>query len=176
VNLSSIFDEFNQRHFDGFLERPVLRWNARLRTSSGRFFPGSRVRGLPATIEVASYLLEEKDAEIHVRETIAHEMIHYWLWVRRRPYGHTEEFYDKMQLMGARRYNPVPRKRPYKYLYQCSHCETIFKARRRLGPLACAKCCRSFSGGRYDERFKLFLAYDLVKQPEARRLIEEEPK
>lgn len=176
MNLISIFDELNQRHFDGFLERPVLRWNARLRTSSGRFFPGSRARALPATIEVASYLLEETDAEIHVRETIAHELIHYWLWVRRRPYGHTEEFYDKMQIMGARRYNPVPRKRPYKYLYQCSHCETIFKARRRLGPLACAKCCRSFSGGRYDERFKLFLAHDLAKEPEARRLIEEEPQ
>lgn len=176
MDLISIFEELNRRHFDGFLERPVLRWNSRLRTSSGRFFPGSRVRGLAATIEVASYLNEEPDFETHVRETIAHEMIHYWLWVRRRPYGHTDEFYAKMELMGARRYNPVPRKRPYKYLYQCSHCAAVFKARRKLGTLACAKCCRSFSGGLYDERFKLFLAYDLEKQPEARRLIEEEPQ
>ena len=130
MDLNSIFDQLNQRHFDGFLERPTLRWNSRLRTSSGRFFPGSRARGVAATIEVASYLLEEAGFETHVTETIAHEMIHYWLWVRRRPYGHTEEFYDKMTLMGARRYNPVPRKRPYKYLYQCSHCAAIFKARR----------------------------------------------
>lgn len=176
MDLTGIFDELNRRHFDGFLDPPVLKWNGRLRSSSGRFFPGSRVRGLPATIEVASYLLEEEGAETHVRETIAHEMIHYWLWVRKRPYGHTDEFYDKMQLMGARRYNPVPRKRPYRYLYQCAHCSAIFKARRRLGPLACATCCRTHSNGRYDERFKLQLAYDLVSQPEARRLIPEDPQ
>ena len=103
MNLASIFDRLNDLHFDGFLERPVLKWNSRLRTSSGRFLPGQRSRHVPATIEVASYLLEEPECETHVRETIAHEMIHYWLWVRRRPYGHTEEFYEKMQLMGARR-------------------------------------------------------------------------
>ncbi|NDD91399.1 M48 family peptidase [bacterium] len=174
VDLTVIFDQLNRRHFDGFLERPNLTWNARLRTSSGRFLPGRRSQGVPATIEVARYLLEESDAETHVRETIAHEMIHYWLWTRRRPYGHTEEFYAKMHLIGARRYNPVPRKRPYKYLYQCLSCLRIFKARKKLGTLACATCCRSHSQGKYDARFKLVLAHELAKSPEGRRMMEEE--
>lgn len=165
MDLKNIFDDLNRIHFDDFLDPPVLRWNARLRTSAGRFFPGSRVRDVPAVIEVASYLLEEPDCATHVRETIAHEMIHYWLWLRRRPYGHTDEFYEKMNLMGARRYNPVPRKRPYKYVYQCGHCASVFKARRKLGPLACAKCCREFSGGRYDERFRLVMTADLAASP-----------
>lgn len=163
--LQRIFQEINQKHFDGFLEPPVLRWNGRLRTSSGRFFPGSKRKlfgSRPPIIEVASYLLQEQESEVHVRETLAHEMIHYWLWVRNRPYGHTDEFYSKMELMGARRYNPVPRRRPYKYLYGCEHCQTQFKSRRRLGKLACAKCCKAHGNGKYQERFRLVLIEKLT--------------
>ncbi len=169
MDLLGFFQEINARHFDGFLEPPVLRWNGRLRTSSGRFFPGSKsgifrknAATRPPIIEVASYLLEEEQAEIHVRETIAHEMIHYWLWVRKRPHGHTDEFYSKMTQMGARRYNPVPRRRPFKYLYGCSHCESRFKSRRLLGKLACAKCCKSHGNGKYQERFRLVLLEKLA--------------
>ena len=119
VDLLEIFKQLNEKHFDGFLDPPVLRWNGRLRTASGRFFPGARQKkfGLravarPPIIEVASYLLQESEGELHIRETLAHEMIHYWLWVRSRPHGHTDEFYAKMTEMGARRYNPVPRRLP----------------------------------------------------------------
>ena len=174
VDLLEIFKQLNEKHFDGFLDPPVLRWNGRLRSASGRFFPGSRQKGVgqkgilkkllgqaastrPPIIEVASYLLEENESELHIRETLAHEMIHYWLWVRARPHGHTEEFYSKMTEMGARRYNPVPRRLPPKYLYACGHCSAEFKTRRKLGKLACAKCCREHSGGKYHDRFRLVL-------------------
>jgi len=158
-DLSELFTRINSVHFDGFLDPPVLRWNPRLRSSAGRFIPGSRrfFREVPATIEVASYLTEEKDALALVADTLAHEMIHYWLWVRRRPYGHTAEFSAKMRLMGVSRYNSVPRRRPPRYAYKCPACEMEFLARKKLGVLACAKCCKLHSGGRYDSRFKLFL-------------------
>ncbi len=165
--LLALFQQVNERHFDGMLDPPELRWNARLRTSAGRFFAGKRKRlfspGRAPLIEIASYLLEEQDPETHVRETIAHEMIHYWLWVRRRPYGHTEEFYAKMQQMGARRYNPVPRRRPYRYVYGCLHCQSRFQSRKVLGRLACAQCCKSHGNGKYDERFRLVLIQKLGK-------------
>src|SRR5690606_1591958 len=103
------------------------------------------LRQVPPVIELASYLMEEGEAEKLVRDTLAHEMIHYWLWVRGKPYGHTPEFYEKMIAMGCSRYNPVPRLRPYKYLYQCPSCSREFPARRRLGPLACATCCKKHS-------------------------------
>lgn len=153
------FEEINRSHFDGFLDPPVLRWNSRLRSSAGRFIPGSRkfFSEAPPTIEVATYLVTEGNAEALIRDTLAHEMIHYWLWVRRKPYGHTPEFWDKMTAMGVSRYNPVPRTRPYKYVYRCLACQGEFFARKRLGPLACAKCCKQYSGGRYDSRFKLYL-------------------
>ena len=156
--LLQIFEEINAQHFDGFLDAPVLAWNAKLRTSAGRFFPGSRVdhRGQPR-IEVASYLLDVENSAVHIRDTLAHEMIHFWLWVRRKPYGHTDAFWEKMQAMGVSRYNSVARQKPYKYLYACESCRKEFKTRRRLGTLACLSCCKEFTNGLYDARFRLIL-------------------
>src|SRR4051794_27291054 len=103
VRLESLFEEINAAHFDSFLVVPTLTWNSRLRSSAGRFVPGSRkfFLEIPARIEVASYLLGEENALEHIRDTLAHEMIHYWLWVRHRPYGHTAEFLIKMRVMGV---------------------------------------------------------------------------
>lgn len=168
ISLRQIFDDLNEKHFDGFLDAPVLSWNSRLRTSAGRFIPGSRrfFRLKPPEIEVASYLKTETDGERHIIDTIAHEMIHYWLWVRKKPYGHTDEFYRKMKQMGASRYNPVPKLRPPKYFYQCPGCEQEFPARRKLGTLACLTCCKKHAGGRYDSRFKLVMKPATQKSPE----------
>jgi predicted SprT family Zn-dependent metalloprotease len=163
LELLSLFNEINRSHFDGFLDPPVLRWNSRLRSSAGRFMPGSRrfFQEAPPAIEIASYLLEEGDPRALVADTLGHEMIHYWLWVRRHPYGHTPEFWEKMELMGVSRYNTVPRARPYRYLYHCPVCATEFPARKRLGVLACARCCKQHANGRFDARFKLFLKRSL---------------
>ena len=162
-SLLTAFQEINAAHFDGFLDPPVLRWNSRLRSSAGRFFPGSRklFRRVPPVIEIASYLVDETNADALVKDTMAHEMIHYWLWVRHKPYGHTPEFLAKLKLLGASRYNSVPKARPYRYLYQCGHCAGEFFARRKLGVLACAKCCKQYAGGKFDHRFKLLLAKTL---------------
>jgi len=159
----AVFTEINLKSFDGFLDPPVLRLNSRLRSSAGRFIPGSRrfFREAPPTIEIASYLLEEPQAKDLVADTVAHEMIHYWLWVRRRPYGHSAEFYEKMREMGVSRYNPVPRNRPYRYIYRCGGCEKEFPAKRRLGVLACAECCKVHARGKFDPRFKLELLRSL---------------
>ena len=156
-SLEQVFEKVNRRHFDGFLDPPVLRWNSRLRSSAGRFIPGSRMffASRPSFIEVASYLQQEESAAALIEDTMAHEMIHYWLWVRRRPYGHGSEFHTKMKLMGVSRYNPVPKTKGPKYVYQCPVCETEFPTRRKLGVLACARCCREHSHGKFDSRFKL---------------------
>lgn len=162
-DLMGLFLKINELHFENEMTPPVLVWNSRLRTSAGRFIPGSRKfwKVYPPTIEVASYLMEEANSFELVYDTVAHEMIHYWLWVKHRPYGHTTEFLLKMKKMGVNRYNPVPRLRPYKYLYACLGCQKSFPARKRLGTLACAVCCKKYSHGKYDARFKLVLTQDL---------------
>ncbi len=162
--LLEIFEEVNKYHFDGFLDPPHLTWNMRLRSSAGRFFPGRRRRffkEVSPRIEVAAYLMSESNARDLVKDTIAHEMIHYWLWVRRRPFGHTPEFHSKMREMGVSRYNPVPRARPHRYVYQCVSCLKEYLARRKLGPLACAECCRKHAQSQYDARFKLVLQSEI---------------
>jgi predicted SprT family Zn-dependent metalloprotease len=156
-DLLPIFNRINDESFDGFLDPPKLQWNSRLRSSAGRFIPGKRAlfHQDPPIIELASYLLEEIQAEDLIYDTLAHEMIHYWLWVRRKPYGHSPEFLAKMKAMGVSRYNTVPRSRPYKYIYRCPSCAKDFPVKRKLGELACAACCKRFSNGRFDARFKL---------------------
>ena len=172
ISLEAVFDEVNQKYFEGFLDRPVLRWNSRLRACAGRFFPGSRklFQSIHPVIEVASYLLQESNSEAHVFDTVAHEMIHYWLWIRRRPYGHTPEFRAKMQALGVSRYNRVPRLRRFRYVYRCAGCGKEFPVRRRLGALACAQCCKTHARGRYDSRFSLVLIRTLNAR-EAAQLI-----
>jgi predicted SprT family Zn-dependent metalloprotease len=151
VDLIRIFAEWNLKSFHGQLPVPELRWNSRLQTTAGRFTPNRR----NPIIEVASYLLEEENAESLVRDTIGHEMIHYWLWVARRPYGHTSEFHQKMEEIGVSRYNPVPRHRPFKHAYVCDSCENKVLVRRKLKAAACAGCCNQYANGEYHPQFKL---------------------
>jgi SprT-like protein len=159
VHLLEVFSEINRQHFDDFLSPPEFRWNSRLRSSAGRFIPGSRrfFQERPPVIEIASYLLDEAESAKLIRDTMAHEIIHYWLWVRKRPYGHTDEFHAKLELLGASRYNSVPRMRAPKYLYICPACGKEFKTRRRLKPVACLDCCRAHAGGHFHPKFLLIL-------------------
>lgn len=157
MNLEQLFHELNQQHFDAQLAPPALAWNSRLSSTAGRFCPGSRDGRRPPLIEVATYLSKLDDGLEHVRDTILHEMIHYWLWVRGRPYGHTREFHLKMRATGAKRYNPVPKLRSAKHHYRCPSCARVFPAKRRLGPVACAACCKTWNRGKFDRRFRLEL-------------------
>lgn len=168
MDLRQIFHDLNTLHFESRLEPPKLSWNSRLATTAGRFCPGSLSRGRPAEIEVATYLRGIEKGEEHIRDTMLHEMIHYWLWVRGRPYGHNAEFYAKMKATGAKRFNPVPKLRPVKHHYQCPGCQVIVPSRRKLGDVACSVCCKKHSGGRFDRRFRLALlkgAPDAIKPP-----------
>lgn len=156
MNLETLFQTLNAEFFESRLPVPDLVWNGRLRVAAGRFIPGS-VRARRATcIEIASYLRDEPRAMQLIRDTLAHEMVHYWLWWNQKPYGHTAEFMRHLKRVGGPRYNPVPKRRPPRYLYQCPGCQKEYPARRKLSRvLACAACCRAFSGGKFDPRFHL---------------------
>ncbi len=153
LDLEHIFYDWNRTAFRSALPPLTLVWNARLSTTAGRFIPDPR----NPTIEIASYLLEEENAEHLIRDTVGHELIHYWLWLKRRPYGHTAEFYKKMDEMGVSRYNPVPRHRPFKHCYSCDVCDQKIWVRKRLKGAACAACCNAHAEGRYHPKYKLRL-------------------
>jgi predicted SprT family Zn-dependent metalloprotease len=164
--LETIFRELNEAHFGSGLPPPLLRWNSRLSSTAGRFCPGSRIRLRPAVIEVAAYLRELADGEMHVRDTVLHEMIHYYLWHSGKPYGHTEEFHRILRKVGAKRYNPVPKIRPYKHWYECPGCRKRVPTRRKINGSACMDCCKTHSNGYYDRRFRLVLVEN-VKEEES---------
>ena len=157
-DLLAIFQEINATHFDCFLEPPVLRWNARLRSSAGRFVPGSRKPwggySRPPAIEIAGFV-RELDAEL--KDTIGHEMIHYWLWCRGQPYGHTPEFYRKMKAMGVSRFHTLITGKSPRHVYKCPECAKEFRMKRRIikKGLACKGCCEKLADGKYHPRFKL---------------------
>ena len=153
--LLRIFCELNELHFGAALLEPSLKWNSRLSSSAGRFSPGSKKFLKRATIEIASYLQHLPDGDHHIRDTLLHEMVHYYLWQQNRPYGHTPEFHKILKRVGARRFNPVPKVRKAKHLYQCPNCKKTFPARRRLGISACRECCNHFHQGKFSERFRL---------------------
>lgn len=161
MDLETIFTELNGLHFADSLPLPILRWNSRLSSTAGRFCPGSRIHIVnprKCEIEVATYLRELADGEMHVRDTILHEMIHYHLWHSGKPYGHTEEFRRILKKVGAKRFNPVPKLRPYKHLYECPKCRKQIPARRRIEDSACRDCCKKYASGNFDRRFLLLPA------------------
>ena len=155
--LEELFQELNHIHFAGVLPLPKLSWNSRLRSTAGRFCPGSRnpLKPRMPEIEIASYLSSISDGPLHIRDTMLHEMIHFLLWFQRKPYGHTGEFLEIMQRVGAKRYNPVPKQAPYKHLYECPHCLVQWPTRRKLGPVACGPCCKKHNAGDFAEKFRL---------------------
>ena len=110
-DLDEIFHEWNHLVFDRALPMPNLLWNTRLRSAAGRFSVG---RWVAPKIEIAHYLTQVKpeiaQPKLLVRDTLGHEMIHYWLWWRGRPFGHTPEFRAMMKKMGVSRYNALPKR------------------------------------------------------------------
>jgi predicted SprT family Zn-dependent metalloprotease len=157
-DLTPYFDRINLRHFEGLLEPIELKWNRRLSKASGRFFPLRKRMGyrLEPSIELASFLTLRPDFELQIENTLGHEMIHYWLWLRGQPYGHTAEFIRKMQQMGVSRYNRVHPERVARYRYSCPVCEAGVDSSKILkGNIACSQCCAKHSAGRYDPRFKM---------------------
>lgn len=157
MQLIHLFEQLNQQYFQGELPLPMLTWNSRLSSSAGRFCPGSRniLIPRPPHIEIAAYLRKIPDSEFHIRDTMLHEMVHYLLWHRREPYGHTPEFHRILKRVGARRYNPVPNRKPAKHHYQCPACRIVIPARRQIKNSACLACCKKFNGGKYSEKFRL---------------------
>ena len=141
-----------------------LLWPGRFREKDKSKPPqwGQWFKGIPRShhhplIEIASYLLHKPRGADLIYDTLAHEMIHYWLWWQKKPYGHTPLFYRKMKAMGVSRYNPEPKSRELKYLYGCPQCGETFPSRKRLVLRACGKCCKKENRGKYHDRFKLIL-------------------
>ena len=167
--LQELYDELNARYFEGILPPCEIVWSRRLTRAAGNI----RVQTPKITLSVP-LLLEAfgngghtvcgvwcASQEEALREILKHEMIHLWLYVQKLPHGHTREFRLKAREIGQSRTRhqiaPPPSCAPKSgWIYVCAACEARVVRRRRFGRrVACAKCCREFAGGNFDERFLL---------------------
>ena len=142
-----------------------LHWNPRMRTTAGRAtWPDGLVELNPALQDFGAVELER---------TLLHELAHlvaYERAGRRRIRPHGEEWQQACADLGipgesASHRLALPGVRA-RWLYTCPHCASSHhRVRRRRRPSACWPCCRTHSGGEYDDRFR-FLEEALDECPE----------
>lgn len=145
----------------GLSNRVSVRWNPRLQTTAGRaHYEESR-------IEINPQLITWSD--IHeIERTLKHELAHLVAYERcslverRRLQPHGLEWQlacDDLGISGEDRCHNLElpgRRMKRKFLYRCPECgDRIERVRRYKGHVACYDCCRKYSRGRYDQRFRL---------------------
>ncbi|MBI2867987.1 MAG: SprT-like domain-containing protein [Chloroflexi bacterium] len=128
-DLHPLYNELNRRYFGGKLPRYHVEWSNRLVSTAGRAYLGAgRIR--------LSRIYHECYPD-DVAETLAHEMVHVWLWHRGVPADHGPEFRAKLRELGipAVHAKRIPshflaergyaRKR-YLFGFQCPNCDWVY--------------------------------------------------
>jgi len=132
-------------------------WNPRMRTTAGRaWWPDRR-------IELNSKLNDHSSEEIW--RTLKHELAHlvaYERAGRRRIDPHGREWRaacTDLGIPGEQTFHTLPlkgRRMKRNYAYTCPSCQSTFQRVRRIRRMvACYDCCRKFTGGQFDSRFRL---------------------
>lgn len=144
--LYSLFWELNFQHFGGVLPPPEIRFSSRLKTTGGQYFKKPK-----RIIQISTRYLTMTESWKEVRDTLGHEMVHYWLDFQGLPCGHTSLFRQKLYACGFNRYSRLTPVKA-KYVYHCPSCGLQYY-RRRKGIWSCGPC----SGRRYNSEFRLEL-------------------
>lgn len=118
-------------------------FNARLRTTGGRYFTKSHHIEINPH-QLASFGVEETE------KIIKHELCHYHLHLQGRGYQHRDqEFKELLAQVGGSRYcQSLPgtaterRRLPYRYMLICKACGQQYKRKRKTDPrkYACGRC------------------------------------
>ena len=91
-----VFDKLNKQYFEGKLPYIRILWSEAF--GHGKYFkqfgdfialPGKR-----PFIRLSRKLCDEPK---QIALTLYHEMVHFWLYVNKKPWGHTLEFKKKMK-------------------------------------------------------------------------------
>ena len=96
--LALLHEAFNQRHFDGRLERPPIRLSGRMRTRLGEVTLERRT-GRVKEIVISSRHLR-RDGWAEAQRTLLHEMIHQWQAESGFPVDHGRAFRKKAVELG----------------------------------------------------------------------------
>lgn len=132
-------------------------WNPRLRSTAGLASYSN------CTIALNPYLAQFGETEVEA--TLRHELAHLvakFRAGRRRIAPHGPEWKKAcidLGLPGEKRCHNLPlpqRQVARKHFYQCPSCLVeVRRVRPFRARVACLECCRKYSRGQYDERFRL---------------------
>lgn len=109
------------------------KWNQRLRTTGGRFFPKD------LHLDFNPKMAELKDFE----GVILHELTHYHLYRSKRGYQHRDsDFKRLLSQVGGLRYAPSVIDKKIKYYYSCQNCGQLYPRQRKIDTkkYRCGKC------------------------------------
>lgn len=109
------------------------KWNSRLKTTGGRFFPKDM------HLDFNPKLAEHENFD----KIILHELVHYHLYQQKRGYKHQDvDFKQLLAQVGGLRYAPVVEKKEYKYFYDCENCGQSYPRMRKMDTqkYRCGKC------------------------------------
>ncbi len=150
-------DRLNTLGLTTLSEKISVLWNARMRSTAGLAYPASNLVVLNP--KLSSFGWRE------VERTLLHELAHLVASHRagrRRIAPHGPEWRKACVELGlsneARCHDlPLPRRElPRAHVYICPNCQSkIERVRPFRRAAACLSCCRKFSEGSYDDRFKL---------------------
>ncbi len=141
--------------------RVNVEWNSRMRTAAGRaHYRDSRIELNPALLDLPGI-----DGPGEMDRTLRHELAHLVAHVRakgRRIQPHGPEWHQACCDLGIpdeSRCHTLPfepRRVKRKFLYECPSCKSeVPRVRKFRRPVACYACCKKYSNGRYDARFRL---------------------
>lgn len=136
-----------------------VKWNPRMRSTAGRAtWPDAIVELNPLLRDIG---------EDEVQRTLLHELAHLVAFERagrRKIRPHGPEWQRACADLGiagesaSHRLELPSRSMRRNWLYVCPHCFVeVARVRRMRGTSACWPCCRAYSGGEYDERFKFIV-------------------
>lgn len=136
MDLTDYVRQVSEEDF-GWSFRHEARWNRRLQTTGGRFFPAD------GHLDFNPKLYEACGLDIF-RQIVRHELCHYHLYFQGRGYRHRDqEFKQLLQAVGGLRYTPrlkVEKTAPY--LYSCQACGQLYQRKRRINVARyrCGRC------------------------------------
>lgn len=140
--------------------RVSVEWNARMRTTVGR----ADFRRCLISLNPGLERFGVCEIDRTLRHELAHLLAHFRFRSSRRLLPHGNEWRKAccdLGIAGERAGHSLPlagRLMRRRFTYYCKNCRGRFARVRRIRrATACLACCRKFSGGKYDERFRLQL-------------------
>ncbi len=136
MNLTEYVQEVSREDF-GRPFRHEARWNSRLRTTGGRFFPKD------GHLDFNPKMLEAHGLALF-RKIVRHELCHYHLFFEKKGYRHGDKDFQKLlQEVGGLRFAPQIEERVQSFHhYSCQSCGQLYQRRRRINiqKYRCGRC------------------------------------